>query len=78
MSAQRQEALRHGTDALPRSTVAFEPQGGKILVRYRKPDGTTWSRKCQTPEEAAEYFTKWTAELKKATENTRWLAEQQL
>lgn len=57
------EALLPHTDALLRSTVEFARYGAKWLVRYRRPDGTTWRQLYNDPKEADRVFNEYLADL---------------
>jgi hypothetical protein len=60
----RQESLLPGTDALPRGTIEWTIRKGKHLIRYRRPDGTTWQRTEADPEAAQAYYEKCIADLR--------------
>ncbi len=51
----KQETLLPGTRALLRATIQFERHRGKILIRYRDPQGNTWQRHFTDPEEAHKF-----------------------
>ena len=60
----KQESLLPGTDALPRATIEWTIRKGKHLIRYRRPDGTTWQHTEADPEAAKAYYEKCMADLR--------------
>ena len=65
------EALLPNTDALLRGTVEFAQHGIKWLVRYRRPDGTTWRQLYDDPDEADRVFNKYVADLEERNESAK-------
>ena len=65
------EALLPNTDALRRGTVEFAQYGIKWLVRYRRPDGTTWRQLYDDPDEADHVFNKYVADLEETNESAK-------
>ncbi len=52
----KQETLLPATQALLRSTIQFERHQGKILIRYRDPQGNTWQQTFTDPEQAHNFI----------------------